>query len=134
MLNLLLNNEIPVQNLMMKFLCLGDLPGLLTLPGWIEGAAETLEQLLIYKLPNLQTLPECLTTMTHLKRLFIRNCPQLLSLPSGIHHLTALDDLYIKGCPELCRKCQPQSGEYWPMIAHIKRVFIGEPLEEEEEE
>ncbi|KAK2362525.1 putative disease resistance protein RGA3 [Trifolium repens] len=134
MLNLLLNNEIPVQNLMMKFLCLGDLPGLLTLPGWIEGAAETLEQLLIYKLPNLQTLPECLTTMTHLKRLFIRNCPQLLSLPSGIHHLTALDDLYIKGCPELCRKCKPQSGEYWPMIAHIKRVFIGEPLEEEEEE
>jgi hypothetical protein len=62
--------------------------------------------------------------MTHLKRLVIRDCPQLLSLPSGIHHLTALEELYIDGCPELCRKCQPQSGEYWSMIAHIKRVII----------
>jgi hypothetical protein len=130
MLNLLLKNEIPVQKLMMKHLFLWKIPGLLTLPGWIEGAAETLENLLIKGLPNLQTLPECLTTMTHLKRLTIGDCPQLLSLPSGIHHLTALEDLYIVGCPELCRKCKPQSGEHWPMIADIKILFI----EEEEEE
>ncbi|KAK2416981.1 putative disease resistance protein RGA3 [Trifolium repens] len=134
MLNLSLNNESPVRKLTMKLLCLGDISGLLTLPGWIEGAAETLESLVLYKLPNLQTLPECLTTMTHLKKLLIRNCPQLLSLPSGIHHLTALEQLVIKGCPELCRKCKPQSGEYWPMIAHIKILFIEEEEEEEEEE
>ncbi|PNY00809.1 disease resistance protein rga2-like [Trifolium pratense] len=123
MLNLSLNNESPVKKLMMKHLFVNDIPGLLTLPGWIC-AAENLETLTIYDLSNLQTFPECLTTMTHLKRLVIRGCPQLLSLPSGIHHLTALEELYIDGCPELCRKCQPQSGEYWPMIAHIKRVII----------
>jgi Leucine-rich repeat (LRR) protein len=126
MLNLLLNNEIPVQKLMMKHLFLWKIPGLLTLPGWIEGAAETLENLVINGLPNLQTLPECLTTMTHLKTLSIVDCPQLLSLPSGIHHLTALEELRIGGCPELCRKCIPPSGEYWPMIAHIKILFIEE--------
>ncbi|PNX66174.1 hypothetical protein L195_g054945, partial [Trifolium pratense] len=63
--------------------------GLLTLPEWIEGAAETLETLIISDLPNLQTLPE---------------------------------------------KYRPQSGEYWPMIAHIKSVSIEELVEEEEED
>jgi len=65
-----------------------------------------------------------LSTMTRLKRLYILNCPQLLSLPSDMHRLTTLEDLRIGGCPELCRKCLPQSGEYWPMIAHVKTIFI----------
>ncbi|CAJ2671461.1 unnamed protein product [Trifolium pratense] len=134
MLNLSLHNESPVQKLMLKHLLIDNIPRLLTLPGWIEGAAETLEILRIYELPNLQTFPECLTTMTHLKRLIIRGCPKLSSLPSGIHNLTALEELYIDGCPELCRKCQPQSGEYWPMIAHIKSIIIKEEEEEEEDE
>ncbi|KAK7378158.1 hypothetical protein VNO80_03595 [Phaseolus coccineus] len=43
-----------------------------------------------------------------------------------MHSLTALDDLTIEGCPELCRKCEPENGEYWSFIAHIKRVSIGE--------
>jgi hypothetical protein len=126
MLNLSLNNESPVQKLIMKHLFIEDIPGLWTLPGCIEGAAENLETLLICDLPNFHTLPEFLTTMTRLKKLVISDCPQLLSLPSGIHHLTALEELFIKGCPELCRKCKPQSGEYWPMIAHIKILFIEE--------
>ncbi|MCI16191.1 disease resistance protein, partial [Trifolium medium] len=106
---------------------------LLTLPEWIEGAVETLETMLIYELPNLHTLPECLTTMTHLKRLDIIRCAQLLSLPSDIHCLTALEHLVIDECPVLCRKCKPKYGEYWPMIAHIRIVFIGEPSGQEEE-
>ncbi|RDX64414.1 hypothetical protein CR513_57035 [Mucuna pruriens] len=28
--------------------------------------------------------------------------------------------------PELCRKCEPQTGEYWFFIAHIKCLSIGE--------
>ncbi|MCI06417.1 CC-NBS-LRR disease resistance protein, partial [Trifolium medium] len=28
------------------------------------------------------------------------------------------------GSPKLCRKCQPHSGEYWPMISHIKHVTM----------
>jgi hypothetical protein len=73
--------------------------------------------------------------MTDLRKLYIIGCPQLLSLPSDIHQLTSLEDLFIYECPELCRKCKPQSGEYWPLIAHIKSVFIGEePIGEEEQE
>ncbi|MCH93677.1 disease resistance protein [Trifolium medium] len=130
MINLSLYNESPIRRLMMKHLYIGELRGLLTFPGWIEGVVDTLETLQIYELPNLKTLPECLTRMTRLKRLQIVECPQLLSLPSRMHRLTSLEDLVIYGCPELCRKCQPQSGEYWHMIAHIKNTSIEEPGEE----
>ncbi|KAJ1376881.1 Virus X resistance protein-like, coiled-coil domain [Sesbania bispinosa] len=128
------NHENPMQRLRMKFMLLRDFPELLTLPQWIGGAAGTLEALSIFNFPNLKMLPECLTTMTHLKRLRIGNCPQLLSLPSDMHRLAVhLEKLRIDGCPELCRKCQQQSGEYWPIISHIKNLFIEEPREEEEE-
>ncbi|XP_004493471.1 disease resistance protein RGA2 [Cicer arietinum] len=129
MLNLSLNNENPIRILKMKHLYLEKFPGLLTLPRWIVGAANTLETLVIRKLTNLEMLPEYLTAMTHLKMLDIRHCPQLLTLPNDIQRLTALEDLRIHGCPELCRKCRPQFGEYWPMIAHIKRISIGEQNE-----
>ncbi|RHN47826.1 putative P-loop containing nucleoside triphosphate hydrolase, leucine-rich repeat domain, L [Medicago truncatula] len=124
-LNLLLNNESPIQTLKMKHLYLMGLPTLVTLPEWIVCAMETLETLAIKRLPNLKRLPVCLSTMTRLKRLFIVNCPQLLSLPSNMHRLTALERLHIFGCPKLSRKFRAQSGEYWPMISHIKSVFIG---------
>ncbi|CAJ2671512.1 unnamed protein product [Trifolium pratense] len=124
-LDLSLNNENPIQKLKMKHLYLREFPGHLTLPRWIVGAADTLETLEINDFPNLKMLPECLTTMTHLKRLFVRFCPQLLTLPNDIKRLTALEGLRIFNCPELCQKCQPQIGEYWPMIAHIKHIFIG---------
>ncbi|KAJ1430007.1 Winged helix-like DNA-binding domain superfamily [Sesbania bispinosa] len=128
-----MNHEITIQRLRLEILQLVDFPELQMLPQWIEGATGTLQSLIIYNFPNLKMLPECLTTMTHLKILRIGNCPQLLSLPSNMHHLTAhLEELLIFGCPELCRKCQPQSGEYWPIIAHIKKIDIEEPREQEE--
>lgn len=123
-LNLLLNNESPIQTLRMKHLYLLCSLSLVTLPEWIVFAMETLETLVIDSLPNLKMLPMFLSTMTRLKKLYIIDCPQLLSLPSDMHRLTALEDLCIEGCPELCRKCMPQSGEYWPMIAHIKTISI----------
>ncbi|CAJ2671511.1 unnamed protein product [Trifolium pratense] len=132
-LNLLLNNESPMQTLRMKHLYLTSFSTLVTLPEWIVCAMETLETLLIMNLPDLKVLPKFPTIMTCLKRLYIVDCPQLLSLTSNTHLLTALEDLRIDGCPELCRKCLPQSGEYWPMIAHIKSVKIGELTGHEEE-
>ncbi|KAK7336555.1 hypothetical protein VNO77_17099 [Canavalia gladiata] len=127
MLNLLSEREIPIQRLRMKVLQLVDFPRLVTLPRWIEGAVDTLQSLIIVNFPSLERLPGCLTMMTLLKRLLIANCPQLLYLPNDMHQLTALEILTLDGCPELCRKCQPQYGEYWPMIAHIKCLSIGEP-------
>ncbi|GAU30049.1 hypothetical protein TSUD_332180 [Trifolium subterraneum] len=122
----------PTRIWKMTFLHLQNkIPWLWTLPEWIEGVAETLQTLILINLYELSKLPECLTRMTRLKMLHIAGCPRLDYLPSGMQHLTALDDLTINGCPDLCRQCQPHSGEYWPMISHIKGVSIGEPGVEE---
>ncbi|RZB85545.1 disease resistance protein RGA2-like [Glycine soja] len=129
MLNLSLNYESAIQRLRMKFLHLEHCPRQQTLPQWILGAADTLQTLLIINFHSLKMLPEWLTTMTHLKMLHIVNCPLLLCLPSDMHCLTALEDLSIDGCPELCKKCEPQSGEFWSFIAHIKHLSIGETRE-----
>jgi hypothetical protein len=127
MLNPSLNNESLITNTSsMKHLYLGDFPSLLTLPHWILDSANTLLSLVIKIFPDLTTLPECLTSMTRLKRLHIVDCPQLSNLPSDMHRLVVLEDLSIDGCPELCRKCQPRFGEYCPMISHVKHVFIGD--------
>jgi len=123
--NLSLNNEGPIQRLRMKHLHLKRFPKLLKLPRWIEDTVDTLETLKIRKFANLKMLPECLTSMTHLKSLYIDLCPQLLSLPRDMHRLTALKEFCVYRSPELCRKCRPRSGEFWPMIGHIKRVSIG---------
>ncbi|KAK2416871.1 putative disease resistance protein RGA3 [Trifolium repens] len=131
-LNLSLNNENPTETLRIKHLYLLGFPRVLALPGWIVGATNTLETLLIQNFPNLKSLPECLTTMTCLKRLYIISCHQLLSFPNDMLPLTALEYLRIIDCPELNRKCQPQSGEYWPMISHIKGIYIEEVTGEEE--
>jgi hypothetical protein len=117
----------------MTFLHLeNDIPWLWTLPKWIEGTAETLQTLILIN--ALGTLPECLGVMFHLKRLHIADCSFMNYLPSGMQHLTSLEDLTIDNCPELCRKCKPHSGEYWPMISHIKRITIGQPCEAEPQE
>jgi len=126
MLNLSLNSERPIQRLMMKYLHIDQCAPRQELPQWIQGASNTLRTLLISNCHWLEMLPEWLNTMTHLKMLHIVNCPRLLHLPSDMHRLRALEDLIIDGCPELGRKCEPQFGEYWSFIAHIKRVSIGE--------
>ncbi|GAU17967.1 hypothetical protein TSUD_330920 [Trifolium subterraneum] len=125
MLNFVSNKESPIQKLKLKHLILGDFRLLVALPYWITGATDTLEVLVIKNFPNLEMVPQCLTTMTRLKKLHIVLCPQLLRLPTGIRCLTNLQDLHIFRCPVLCRKFQPQSGECWPMIAHVKHVSIG---------
>ncbi|XP_058738209.1 disease resistance protein RGA2-like [Vicia villosa] len=132
MLNLSLENENSIQKLRMKHLYLSDFPKHLTLPQWIVCAVDTLEIFYIENFPNLQMLPGYLTTMTLLKRIYIVSCSQLLSLPSGWDRLTVLEVLFIHDCPELYRKCQPHSGEYWPMIRHIKNIRIQEGEKEEE--
>ncbi|KAL4370667.1 hypothetical protein AHAS_Ahas06G0088700 [Arachis hypogaea] len=73
---------------------------------------------------ELEELPEWLLNMTSLKFLHIWTCPRLLSLPSGIHRLKSLEVLRIKRCPKLYRKYQPQVGEYWHQISHIKHIQI----------
>jgi Leucine-rich repeat (LRR) protein len=101
-LNLLLNNKCPTPPLRLKHLYLIGFSMLVTLPGWIACAMDTLETMVVSNLPNLKMLPVFLTTMTRLKRLYILDCPQLLNLPRDIYGLTALEDLRLSGCSKLC--------------------------------
>jgi len=129
-LNLPENLQNATKRWRINFLHVENFPRLQRLPKWIENAAVTLQTLIITNIPMLAMLPECLTRMTHLKMLHISGCPGLNFLPSDMQCLTSLEALTIDGCPVLCQKCQPHSGEYWPMISHIKRFSIGEPKEE----
>ncbi|QCD97432.1 disease resistance protein RPM1 [Vigna unguiculata] len=94
-LNLFLDEE--AQTLRMKFLHVENFPWLTRLPTWIEGAADTLQTLIIYNLSILCLLPECLPEMTHLKRLHISECPSLLFPSTHMHRLTTIEDLSIEG-------------------------------------
>ncbi|KAL5134847.1 putative disease resistance protein RGA1 [Glycine soja] len=78
---------------------------------------------------------ECWDQISHIKQITIdeqeiwmksEHCPKLWSLPDGMHCLTALEHLQIKDCLELCIKYEPQVGECWDQISHIKQITIDE--------
>ncbi|XP_025604402.1 putative disease resistance protein RGA1 isoform X2 [Arachis hypogaea] len=73
---------------------------------------------------ELEVLPEWLSNLSSLKFLFMAGCPKLKSLPSDIHRLTSLQVLRIINCTKLYGKYEPQVGECWPMISHIKHTDI----------
>ena len=86
-----------------------------------------LSQLLCLSLWNINDLEsspeEWLGNLTSLQRLEIRDFPDLTSLP-GIRDLKSLHHLSIIGCPILGQRCQRQTGEDWPNIAHVPYVYV----------
>nr|XP_007162214.1 hypothetical protein PHAVU_001G133600g [Phaseolus vulgaris]ESW34208.1 hypothetical protein PHAVU_001G133600g [Phaseolus vulgaris] len=91
------------HKLKLKTVLFSNLSQLVTLPKWLQEAANSLQGLLIIGCDNIQTLPDWLTTMSDLKTLMI------------------------DGCHDLCEKYQPHVGEFWPKISHIKNIYIDEP-------
>ncbi|KAL3755486.1 hypothetical protein ACJRO7_002525 [Eucalyptus globulus] len=65
------------------------LPGLISLPGWLEGSASTLERIRIVDCPKLSALPEWLLNCSSLRTLEIGSCPELCSLPDGMAFASA---------------------------------------------
>ncbi|KAL2320775.1 hypothetical protein Fmac_029744 [Flemingia macrophylla] len=130
------NHQEQSPRLKLKCVNFVKLSQLVVLPQWLQETAHSLQSLTVIECDNLELLPEWLLSLTNLKTLGISDCPKILSLPDNISQLTALESLMIEDCPELCRKCQPNVGEFWPKISHIKHVYVAEPneLEEEEEE
>jgi len=123
------HHEEQTHKLKLKTVKFASLSQLVALPEWLQEAANSLQGLSILDCDNIETLPDWLTTMTHLKTLSIRYCSKLVSLPHDIHHLTALESLRIEGCVELCKKYQPHVGEFWAKISHIKNIVIDETEE-----
>jgi len=107
--------------LSLRYLMIKDLPKLEVLPLWIQGSANTLQDLQIQNCENFTALPEWLPTFQSLHTLEIIKCPKLLSLPERTHHLTGLRILKIQDCPKLSERCQVIDK---PMIAHVPEVEL----------
>ncbi|VVA38735.1 PREDICTED: disease resistance [Prunus dulcis] len=101
-----------------------NLPRMVALPEWFQGAANTLQVLVIGMCENLEALPDWLASFTSLTKLVIDQCQKLLSLPEGMRSLTSLKELVVDDCPELERRCQCNIGEDWPKISHVPHVSL----------
>jgi len=112
----------------LKNLCsltLRSIPKLKSLPWGVENV-KTLKDLRIYDCHGLTSLPESTGNLTSLERLVLSECRNLDSLPKGIEMLQSLNTLIIMDCPLLLPRCQPDTGDDWPQIAHIKNKLVKE--------
>ncbi|KAK8626934.1 hypothetical protein V6N13_134563 [Hibiscus sabdariffa] len=84
----------------------------------------SLRRLSIWRCERLSGLPNEIQHLTSLSTLEIVGCPDMMSLPQGVRSLTALQTLIIEECPHLERRCKKETGEDWPLIAHIPHIQI----------
>ncbi|KAF7824559.1 putative disease resistance protein RGA4 [Senna tora] len=72
-------------------------------------------------------LPDWIGSLSSLMTLEILDCRFLTSLPDGLRNLKCLDTLVIDECPRgLKERCQNESGDDWPKIAHIRNRCINQ--------
>ncbi|KAL2514462.1 putative disease resistance RPP13-like protein 1 [Forsythia ovata] len=83
----------------------------------------SLKSLILWNLPNLETLSKGFQNLTSLQQLHLWNCPKLVALPME-DQLYNLRSLTIDYCPLLKKRCLRNEGDYWPIIADIPKVQI----------
>jgi leucine-rich repeat protein SHOC2 len=106
-------------------LTLRSIPKLKSLPWGVENV-KSLKDLRIYDCQALVSLPESIGNLTSLEKMVISECRKLDSLPKGMINLSKLHSLNITDCPLLLPRCQPDTGDDWPQIAHIKNKSVRE--------
>ncbi|KAH7557219.1 hypothetical protein JRO89_XS11G0076700 [Xanthoceras sorbifolium] len=109
----------------LRTLSIGGLPQLIELPQWLlQCSANTLQWLAMKDCPNFIALPESLQHLETLQVLRILDCPKVSSLPQDMHRLTALGEFGIQQCPALSERCKKDTGEDWPKIAHVPKIYL----------
>ncbi|PKI53223.1 hypothetical protein CRG98_026355 [Punica granatum] len=74
---------------------------------------------------KMETLPWWIQHLTNLESLSIRRCTDLKAMPEWFPQLTSLQYLEVYGCEkELTRRCKRKTGEDWPKISHIPRLYV----------
>ncbi|KAK7366998.1 hypothetical protein VNO80_09003 [Phaseolus coccineus] len=104
-------------------LTIKEIPKLKSLPWGVEDVT-SLEELQLHECPALTNLPETIGNLTSLTKLVICKCENLDSLPKAIEKLKSLATLTITDCPLLTPRCQPETGDDWPQIGHIRNIIL----------
>ncbi|AES95702.1 putative P-loop containing nucleoside triphosphate hydrolase, leucine-rich repeat domain, L [Medicago truncatula] len=107
----------------LRSLTLRSIPKLKSLPREIENL-NSLHDLRLYDCHGLTDLTESIGNLTSLGKLVISECRNLDYLPKGMEMLQSLNTLIIMDCPLLLPRCQPDTGDDWPQIAHIKNKLV----------
>uniref|UniRef100_A0A2K2ARC9 Rx N-terminal domain-containing protein n=1 Tax=Populus trichocarpa TaxID=3694 RepID=A0A2K2ARC9_POPTR len=80
---------------------------------------KSLRKLCIGGCKNLISLPR-----SSLQTFAIEDCPNIIELPECTGNLKELQKLVIRMCPSLGERCQRETGEDWPKIAHVPHIDV----------
>ncbi|KAL5543492.1 hypothetical protein UlMin_007276 [Ulmus minor] len=101
----------------LQFLRLDYLPNLESLPDGLQSIT-SLQELHIWRC-NFTAIPDWISELKSLKKLSIWVCPNMESLPETIRSMNSLLTLEIEDCPTLLHRCQRKAGADWVKISRI---------------
>eukprot|EP00258_Populus_trichocarpa_P039369 XP_024455388.1 putative disease resistance protein RGA3 [Populus trichocarpa] len=103
----------------LRKLCIGGCKNLISLPRSMKYLT-ALEYYATRPLPKqfLQGSAGSLQTFA------IEDCPNIIELPECTGNLKELQKLVIRMCPSLGERCQRETGEDWPKIAHVPHIDV----------